>query len=85
MRGQTDEEQASFDPRTNFEVCPNCTVHYTPDPDVGEGRPVCPVCDTRKQFERIMGQFMALLNSKRDKKKNNVGRIIVPANGRFRH
>lgn len=67
------------------EVCPNCTVHYTPDPDVGGGKPVCPVCETRKQCEHLMGQFMQVLKGKKDKrppsKQKRKGRIIIP--GRF--
>lgn len=59
-------------------VCPVCTVHYTPDPSVGDGRAVCPVCETRRQCEKLMGQFMTLLAGKRDKKKSQLKRIIIP-------
>ncbi len=61
------------------EICPNCTAHYTPDPAVGDGRPKCPVCETRRQCERLMGQFMTLLKAKKDKRPpGRQKRIIIP-------
>jgi len=68
------------------EACPNCTVVYVPDPSVGDGKPQCPVCVTRSESERVFGQLLALIKTKRDsratQKQRRQGIVLVDSNGR---